>query len=233
MIDTLCLRGMGLTKSYGSVRALSSASIELHRGQVVGLVGPNGAGKTTLIRILLGDLRPDSGVVEFFSLRQPPTPPGLGIGAMTEALGLDKSETGLTALRYLQRMAGLPKDAVDKVIETTALGKLSTKSIKSLSTGERRRVELAAALLGDPECNIFDEPLNGLDPDAIEWFRRLVAELKEQGKAVMVSSHILHELGRVSDLLTVIHKGVIRYSGPLDSADAVEAIYRKTKEEDQ
>jgi ABC-2 type transport system ATP-binding protein len=227
----VCLTGQDLTKRYGKVQALSSASIALERGVVRGLVGPNGAGKTTLIRILLGDLRPDEGSVEFHSADVPPRSPGTGIGAVTEQLGLDTAMTAGAAIHYFRRAGGFGREAVDEVVETTSLAPLFNKTIKSMSTGQRRRIELALALLGDPECLIFDEPLNGLDPDSIEWFRQLTDALKRRGKAILVSSHILYELGRVSDEITVIHQGIIRYSGPVDSAADVESIYQETKEQ--
>jgi ABC-2 type transport system ATP-binding protein len=226
-----CLAGTGLTKHFRDVVALSSVSITLQGGSVHGLVGPNGAGKTTLIRVLIGDLTPTSGTVVYHSAVHPALPPGLGIGAATDALGLDSKASPVAMLRYLQRAAGLTPTHVDGAVDVSGIQSFASRPIGKLSTGQRKRVEIAAALLGDPECVIFDEPLNGLDPDSIDWFRNLVGNLKDAGKAILVSSHILHELGRISDHLTALHGGCVRYQGRFDhEAQDVESIYRETKE---
>jgi ABC-2 type transport system ATP-binding protein len=227
---TPCLTAAGVTKRFRSCVALDDVSITLEHGHVMGLVGPNGAGKTTLIRILVGDLRPDAGTVSFHSATRPPTPRPRAIGAATDALGLDPTVSARANFQFLRTALGLTADEVDAVVATTGLKPFWNRRVGVLSTGQRKRVEIAAALLGDPECLIFDEPLNGLDPDAIGWFRDLVDFLAAQGKAILVSSHILHELGRVCDRLTAIHDGTVRFQGDFDATLMdVEEIYYGTK----
>jgi ABC-2 type transport system ATP-binding protein len=224
------LRGNGLSKTFGKVKAISEISIDIRGGRVHALVGPNGAGKTTLIRLLLDDLTPDHGTVEFSGGTRRRRR-GLAIGGATDALGLDPTLSTLAMLRFLQRASGLPRDVTERSLIRFGLVPLRARRVGKLSTGERKRLELAAALLPDPDVVIFDEPLNGMDPDAFEWFRGLVRELKEAGKAVLVSSHILSELARIADSLTVIHHGAVRYSGGFDpSMQDIEAIYHATKE---
>ena len=220
-----------ITKTFKSLTALDEVNLTVRRGKITGLVGPNGSGKTTLIRILLGNLRPDSGAVLFEIDRQPPLSRGLGIGAQTDVLGLDPSMTGRAILAYFATVYAMTDTQVNQIIELTEVAGLLKKRIKSMSTGQRRRFEIALALFGDPPCLLFDEPLNGLDPDAINWFNNLALELRDRGKAVLISSHILYELGKIADDVTIIQQGVVRYDGPIASADEVEELYRQTKED--
>ncbi|MDR3361089.1 MAG: ATP-binding cassette domain-containing protein [Bifidobacteriaceae bacterium] len=224
------LRAIGLNKTFGEVQALKDVSIDLQGGVVHALVGPNGAGKTTLIRMLLDDLAPDSGTVEFTGVGRTRRR-GLAIGGATEVLGLDPALTTRATLEFLRLASGLPRTAAERAMAEFGLARLSSRRVGKLSTGERKRLEIALALLADPDVVIFDEPLNGMDPDAFDWFRQLVRDLKEAGKAILVSSHILSELARIADRLTVIHQGTVRHSGEFDpSAQDLEAIYHQTKE---
>ena len=219
----------GITKKYKDLTALSNVDLSLTCGRIMGLVGPNGAGKTTLIRVLLGDLRPDYGTV---SIRNGTLPRGLCIGAQTDTLGLDPSMTVRQTCAYFATVYGLSRDGVDGLIETTGIAGLLRKRVGKMSSGERRRLEIALALFGDPECLLFDEPLNGLDPDAIEWFNDLALQLKARGKAVLVSSHILYELGKIADEVTILQHGVVSYCGPITAVGDVEAMYQQSKEND-
>lgn len=227
--DGLVLSAHKITKQFKDVTALSQVDLAVRSGRIMGLVGPNGAGKTTLIRILLGNLRPDSGVVLFgpgagFS-------PGLDIGAQTDQLGLDPSMTVRQTISYFATIYRADLDQIGAIVDRTDIGSLLKKRVGSMSTGQRRRFEIALALIGDPLCLLFDEPLNGLDPDAIDWFNELVCELRAEEKAILVSSHILHELGKVADEVTILQQGVVRYAGPIQSVDDVEVLYRQTREE--
>jgi len=219
----------GITKTYKDLTALSSVDLSLTCGRITGLVGPNGAGKTTLIRVLLGDLRPDSGTV---SLRNGGRPRGFSIGAQTDTLGLDPSMTVRQTCAYFATVYGLSREVVGGIVGSTGIAGLSRKRVGKMSSGERRRFEIALALFGDPECVLFDEPLNGLDPDAIEWFNNLALWLKALGKAVLVSSHILYELGKIADEVTILQHGVVRYAGPITAVGDVEALYQQSKEND-
>ena len=219
----------GITKTYKDLTALSNVDLTLTYGRITGLVGPNGAGKTTLIRVLLGDLRPDSGTV---SLRNGGRPRDVSIGAQTDTLGLDPSMTVRQTCAYFATVYGLSRDDIDGIIGSTGIAGLFRKRVGKMSSGERRRFEIALALFGDPECLLFDEPLNGLDPDAIEWFNNLALWLKARGKAVLVSSHILYELGKIADEVTILQHGVVRYAGPITAVGDVEALYQQSKEND-
>lgn len=216
-----------LTKRYGQKVALDDVSVQIPAGLVTGLVGPNGAGKTTLMRILLGDLNPTEGAVTYSGVplarvhhrhRM--------VGASIDTFGLDPSVSAARCLKMLALAAGLPKSRVDEVLAIVSAESFASVKIRSLSTGMRQRVDLAAAIMTDPGILIFDEPLNGLDPDAIEWFRSFLEGQRTLGKAIVVSSHILSELDKTADRVVIIHQGKVKFDDEVDSKrGSIEDLY--------
>jgi ABC-2 type transport system ATP-binding protein len=216
-----------ITKRYGQKLALDDVSIAVPAGLVTGLVGPNGAGKTTLMRILLGDLNPTAGAVTYAGVPLAQVRHRhRKVGASIDTFGLDPGVSPTRFLKTLALAAGLPKSRVDEVLTTVSAESFASVKIGSLSTGMRQRIDLAAAIMADPEILIFDEPLNGLDPDAIEWFRGFLDGQSKLGQAIVVSSHILAELDKTADRVVIIHEGVVRYDGAVDSGrGSIEDLY--------
>lgn len=216
-----------VTKRYGQTLALDDVSIEVPAGLVTGLVGPNGAGKTTLMRILIGDLNPTEGTVTYAGVPLAKVHHRhRKVGASIDTFGLDPSVSAARFLKTMALAAGLPKSRVDEVLTIVSADSFASVKVGSLSTGMRQRIDLAAALMTDPEILIFDEPLNGLDPDAIAWFRCFLSGQSKLGKAIVVSSHILSELDRTADRVVIIHKGTVKFDGEVDSErGSIEELY--------
>ncbi|MBF9131685.1 ATP-binding cassette domain-containing protein [Plantactinospora sp. S1510] len=206
----------GLTKRFGPVTAVRDAGFTASPG-VTGFLGPNGAGKTTVLRILLGLVRPTAGEalidgVRYADLRHPRRV----VGALLEATGFHPGRTARDHLTIAARLAALPVARVGQVLDDVGLAADAHRRVGGYSLGMRQRLGLAAALLGDPQVLILDEPANGLDPAGMAWLRGLLRDLADQGRTVIVSSHVLAEVAQTVDRVVVLHAGTVRFAGTLD-----------------
>ena len=197
-----------LVKRYGSTVAVNDLSFFIRPGLVTGFLGPNGAGKTTTMRMILGLDAPTQGSVTVggHSYRDLPTPMR-EVGALLDARALHGGRRARDHLRCLAQSNGIPRRRVDEVLRIVGLEDVARRRAKSLSLGMSQRLGIASALLGDPAVLIFDEPVNGLDPDGIHWVRTLMRELAAEGRTVLVSSHLMSEMALTADHLLVIGKG--------------------------
>jgi ABC-2 type transport system ATP-binding protein len=185
----------GLRKRFGHALALDGMTFTVSPGQVTGFIGPNGAGKSTTMRVILGLDKPDEGTAliggrPYVSLRDPLTQ----VGALLDAAALQPSRTGRNHLLWLAHSQGLGARRVDEVIALAGLQTAARRKAGGYSLGMRQRLGIAAALLGDPPALMFDEPFNGMDPEGIIWMRGFLASLAAEGRAVLVSSHLMSEM---------------------------------------
>lgn len=205
----------GLTKSFGQVTAVRDVTFEVRPGRIVGLLGRNGAGKTTTLRMLLGLTAPTAGEATVFGHRYAELPHAAHrVGVSMDGIGALPGLSGRRDLRIWARMLGLPARRADEVLERVGLGDRADRKINGYSTGMKQRHALASALLADPELLILDEPANGLDPDGIRWLRTFLRSLADEGRTVLVSSHLLAEVEQTVDDVVVIQRS-LRYSGSL------------------
>jgi ABC-2 type transport system ATP-binding protein len=200
----------GLRKRFGRTVALDGMSFTVRPGQVTGFVGPNGAGKSTTMRVILGLDAPDAGRAlvcgrRYQELRRPLT----RLGSLLDAAALQPGRTGRNHLLWLARSQGLPGSRVDAVLAQVGLGKAARRRAGGYSLGMRQRLGIAAALLGDPPILMLDEPFNGMDPEGIIWMRGFLASLAAQGRALLVSSHLMSELQDVAGRLVIIGRGTV------------------------
>ena len=214
----------GLTKRFGDTVAVDDLSFSVAGGRVVAFLGPNGAGKTTTLRALLGLVRPTSGDATIEGRRYAVLADPTGtVGAMLDGGMLHPGRKGRDHLRTLARAAGLPDARVDELLQLVGLADAGRKRTKGYSLGMRQRLGLAATLLGDPRVLVLDEPANGLDPQGIRWLRDFLRRLAAEGRAVLVSSHVLAEVAQTADEVVVIHKGRSVAQAPLDELLAQSA----------
>jgi ABC-2 type transport system ATP-binding protein len=207
----------GMSKRFGKVEAVRDLSFEVQAGRVTGFLGPNGAGKSTTLRMLLGLIHPSSGEGTFGGRRYEDLPhPSAQVGVVLEEASFHPGRSGRNHLRVLAAAGDHPAGRVDEVLETVGLTTAAGRRVKGYSMGMRQRLAIAAALLGDPEVLILDEPANGLDPPGIRWMRDLLRSEAARGRAVLVSSHLLSEVAQAADDVVVIAGGVLRASGPLE-----------------
>ena len=208
----------GLSKRFGRVRAVSDLSFTVSPGRVTGFLGPNGAGKSTTLRMLLGLVRPDAGSATFAGCRYDRLArPSAQVGAVLEHAGFHPGRSARNHLRVLAAAGGHPASRVDDVLAQVGLEESADRRVKGYSLGMRQRLALAAALMGDPEVLILDEPTNGLDPPGIRWVREFVRYQAQRGRAVLVSSHLLAEVAQSVDDVVVIARGRLRAEGSLAS----------------
>jgi ABC-2 type transport system ATP-binding protein len=202
------IEARGLVKRYGSTVAVSDLSFSIRPGLVTGFLGPNGAGKTTTMRMILGLDAPTRGSVTVGgrSYRDLPAPMR-EVGALLDAKALHGGRRARDHLLCLARSNGIPRSRVDEVLGIVGLEGVARRRAKGFSLGMGQRLGIAAALLGDPAVLIFDEPVNGLDPDGIHWVRTLLRALAAEGRTVLVSSHLMSEMALTADHLLVIGKG--------------------------
>ncbi|MEU8416093.1 ATP-binding cassette domain-containing protein [Amycolatopsis japonica] len=205
-----------LTKRRGSATILSDVGFEARPGRVTGFLGPNGAGKSSTLRILLGLDRPTSGTalvdgVPFAGLRDPLRK----VGAVLDGSGAHRSRTGRAHLNWVAAAGGISRGRVDEVLAEVGLSAASGKRVRGYSLGMGRRLALAAALLGDPEVLVLDEPVNGLDPEGIRWIRGFLRARAAAGRTVLLSSHLMGELSETVDDVVVIDGGRIVARGTL------------------
>jgi ABC-2 type transport system ATP-binding protein len=198
----------GLTKRYGSATAVDDLSFTVEAGQVTGFLGPNGAGKTTTMRMIVGLAAPDRGSVTVDGRRYADFPvPLTEVGALLDAGAVHPGRTAYDHLRALAASNGLPRCRVGEVLARTGMDAVAGKRAGGFSLGMRQRLGIAATLLGDPQVLIFDEPVNGLDPEGIRWVRELMRSLAAEGRAVLVSSHLMSEMAQTADHLVVVGRG--------------------------
>ena len=197
-----------LSKWYGTTRAVDGLSFRVEPGRVTGFVGPNGAGKSTTMRAIIGLDRPTSGQVLINGMRYAHLPRPLStVGALLDARSLHRGRSVRGHLMGLARSNRLPDRRVDEVLETVGLAGVAHKRAKGLSLGMAQRAGVAAALLGDPQALLLDEPVNGLDPDGVRWIRELMKRLADEGRAVLVSSHLMSEMALTANHLIVVGRG--------------------------
>ena len=207
----------GLTKRYGKRAAVDNLSFEIPAGAVAGFIGPNGAGKTTTMAMLLGLVKPTSGSGTVLGHRLDEPERFLGrVGALIEAPAFWPGLTGAENLRALAVLAGNDTARVPALLELVGLGRRGGNRYGEYSMGMKQRLGIAAALLGDPELLVLDEPTNGLDPVGMSEMRALISRVASEGRTVLVSSHLLSELEHVANWLVVIDRGAVVYQGPAD-----------------
>ncbi|MDP9330415.1 MAG: ATP-binding cassette domain-containing protein [Actinomycetota bacterium] len=209
-MTTIELRG--LTKRFGATVAVDDLTASVEPGSVTAFLGPNGAGKTTTLRMLLGLIAPTTGSATIDGRRYDElTEPVRQVGALLEASGFHPSRTALDHLRTLAVAARLPQDAPARVLDEVGLTADGGRRVGSFSLGMRQRLGLAAALLGDPPVLVLDEPTNGLDPQGIRWLRGYLRALADDGRTVLVSSHVLAEVDQTADdVLVIAHGRLVR-----------------------
>ncbi len=207
-----------LYKSFGAVRAVRGLSFQAEAGRVTGFLGPNGAGKSTTLRALLGLVRATKGTATFDGRSyQDLDRPTEHVGAVLEETAFHPGRSARNHLRVLAAAGRHPVARVDHVLAEVGLSDAADRRVKGYSMGMRQRLAIAAALLGDPRVLILDEPTNGLDPPGISWMRGLVRAQARQGRAVLVSSHLLAEVAQSVDDVVIIAKGELRGQGTLSS----------------
>jgi ABC-2 type transport system ATP-binding protein len=206
-----------LSKRFGGFAAVEQLSFEIEAGRVTGFLGPNGAGKSTTLRALLGLVRPSSGSATFAGQRYDELErPAARVGAVLEDASFHPGRSARDHLRILAATGVHPAGRVDEALSAVGLGGAADRRVKGYSMGMRQRLAIAAALLGDPQVLILDEPTNGLDPPGITWLRGLLREQADRGRAVLVSSHVLAEVAQSVDDVVVIAEGQLRAHGTLE-----------------
>jgi len=221
----------GLTKRFGDVLAVDNLSFGVEQGSVTGFLGPNGAGKTTTLRMLLGLVAPTGGTATisgrpYHQLADP----FRHVGAVLEATNFHPGRRARDHLRVLCVAAGLPLARVDEVLALVGLADAGDRRVKGFSLGMRQRLGLAAAMLGEPEVLILDEPANGLDPEGVHWLRQFLRSYADQGRTVLVSSHLLAEVAQTVDDVVIIAGGrLVTQSSLADLAgQATPAVWVRT-----
>src|SRR3989440_7591696 len=208
MENTTIVETHGLTKRYGSgVLAVNSIDMSVRRGEVYGFLGPNGAGKTTTLRMLVGLIRPTAGTATVTG-QAPGDPKGLGrIGSLIESPGFYPYLSGRENLRVVADLASVKQKRVDEALEIVELASRAGRKFRTVSTGMKQRLGVAAALLKDPDLLILDEPTNGLDPQGMAEMRKLIKDIGQGDRTVLLSSHLLGEVEQICDRVGVISNG--------------------------
>jgi ABC-2 type transport system ATP-binding protein len=207
----------GLTKEYGARVAVDDLTVTIHPGRVTGFLGPNGSGKTTTMRCVLGLARPTSGTATvlgrpYRELAQPMR----RVGALIDPRARHPGRTAYRHLLALAQSNGLPVKRVYEVMDLVGLESVADDRVRGFSLGMGQRLGIAAALLGDPDVLLLDEPINGLDPEGIRWVRELLRDLADEGRTVLVSSHLMSEMEDTADHLVVLGRGRLLADVPMD-----------------
>ncbi|MFN2470962.1 MAG: ABC transporter ATP-binding protein [Gaiellaceae bacterium] len=203
-----------LTKRYGGTLAVDDLTFRVEPARVTGFLGPNGAGKTTTMRAVLGLVRPTAGTAAVLGRAyRDLDEPLRRVGAVLEASAYHPGRSGRNQLRVLATASGIPMSRVDGVLALVELRDAAQRRVGGYSLGMRQRLSLAAALLGDPDVLVLDEPANGLDPAGIRWLRGLLRALADRGRTILVSSHVLAEIEQIADEVVIIHRGRYVASG--------------------
>jgi ABC-2 type transport system ATP-binding protein len=214
-----------VTKQYGTSVAVDGLDLDIVPGKVTGFLGPNGAGKSTTMRMIMGLDHPTSGEAlingkPYAAL----THPLREVGALLDAKALHPGRSAHSHLLAMARSNGIPRKRVEEVLETVGLEKVAKKRSGSFSLGMGQRLGIASALLGDPEILLFDEPVNGLDPDGVRWVRELMRSLAQEGRTVFVSSHLMSEMQLTADHLVVIGRGKLLADDTIDRVIARSSL---------
>jgi ABC-2 type transport system ATP-binding protein len=220
----------GLTKTFGRVTAVQDISFTAPAGKITGFLGPNGSGKTTTLRMLLGLVRPTGGTaliggVPYSQLGNPRR----RVGALLETTGFHPGRRARDHLRVLAAAERIPDRRVDEVLGQVDLAQAAGRRVRGFSLGMRQRLGIAAALLGDPDVLILDEPVNGLDPAGIAWLRGLLRRLAAEGRTIVLASHLLSEIAQTADHVLIVSAGQLRFAGPLreigETNEALESAF--------
>jgi ABC-2 type transport system ATP-binding protein len=216
-----------LTKRYGDKTAVDHVSFTITPGSVTGFLGPNGAGKSTTMRMIVGLDRPTAGTVTVngkpYARHRSPLKE---VGALLDAKAVHSGRSARSHLRTMAATHNIPTKRVDHVIEMTGLAGVATKRVGGFSLGMGQRLGIASAMLGDPRTLILDEPVNGLDPEGVQWVRQLVRQLASEGRTVFLSSHLMSEMAQTADQLLVIGRGRIIAAGPVQ--DVIDSVIGAT-----
>ena len=211
----------GLSKTFGAVRAVDNLSFTVEPGSVTGFLGPNGAGKTTTLRMLLGLVTPTSGTatiggVPYGQIAHPMRT----VGAVLEASSFHPGRTARNHLRVYAAASGIPESRADEVLAQVGLADAARRKVKGFSLGMRQRLGLAFALLGNPPVLLLDEPANGLDPEGIRWLRGFQRSLADEGRTVLVSSHLLTEVQQSADRVVILSQGRLIREGSIQELES-------------
>ncbi|MER5734288.1 MULTISPECIES: ABC transporter ATP-binding protein [unclassified Streptomyces] len=230
------IEAVGLTKRYGAKTAVYNLSFQVRPGVVTGFLGPNGSGKSTTMRMILGLDAPTAGRVTIggHPFRQLPNAPRQ-VGALLDAKAVHGGRSARNHLLSLAQLAGIPARRVDEVLGVVGLQDVARRRSKGFSLGMGQRLGIAAALLGDPQVLLFDEPVNGLDPEGILWVRNLMKKLAAEGRTVFVSSHLMSEMALTADHLIVIGRGQLLADMPVKqfiSANSADFARVRTPDSD-
>lgn len=214
----------GLTKRFGSTLAVDDLSFSVKAGRITGFLGPNGAGKSTTMRVVLGLVEPTAGTtsvlgVQYRDLQHPVR----RVGVLLETFDAHPGRSGRNHLRVLALAGGIPRSRVDEVLGLVELRDAGRRRVKGYSLGMRQRLGLAAALLGDPEVLVLDEPANGLDPQGIRWLRDFLRSLASEGRTILISSHVLSEVAQTVDDVVIIHRGKLIRQAPMADVETMAA----------
>ena len=226
-----------LTKRYGEKLAVDNLSFTVEAGRVTGFLGPNGAGKSTTMRLILGLDYPESGTATingrpYHDLANPLTT----VGALLEAKSVHPGRSARNHLLFLAQSQGLPRTRVDEVLDLVGLREVANQRAGSFSLGMGQRLGIAAALLGNPQVLLLDEPVNGLDPEGVLWIRNLMKQLASEGRTILVSSHLMNEMAVTADYLIVIGRGRLITESTTDeviSRSADKSVRVRTPERDR
>jgi len=214
----------GLTKRFGSTLAVDDLTFSVEPGRITGFLGPNGAGKSTTMRVILGLVRPTAGSTAVLGLPYPQLEdPVRRVGVLLETFDAHPGRTGRNHLRVLALAGGIPRSRVDEVLAMVDMSTAARRRVKGYSLGMRQRLGLAAALLGDPEVLVLDEPANGLDPQGIRWLRDFLRSLAAEGRTILVSSHVLSEVAQTVDDVVIIHRGSLVQHAAMAEVEAMAA----------
>ncbi|TDQ00248.1 ABC transporter ATP-binding protein [Labedaea rhizosphaerae] len=210
------IKAQDLTKRYGTTTAVDGLSFDLKPGVVTGFLGPNGAGKSTTMRMILGLDRPTSGSVTVGGKSYQDLPAPLReVGALLDAKAVHGARTAYRHLQWVAQAGGIPRRRVGEVLDLAGLGGVADRKVGSFSLGMYQRLGIATALLGDPPVLLFDEPVNGLDPEGIFWIRTLMRDLAAEGRTVFVSSHLMNEMQETAEHVVVIGRGELIADMPI------------------
>ena len=220
----------GLTKTFGRVTAVRDMSFTAPAGKITGFLGPNGSGKTTTLRMSLGLVRPTGGTVLIGGVPYSQLDhPRRRVGALLEATGFHPGRRARDHLRVLAGAERIPDRRVDEVLGQVDLAGAAGRRVRGFSLGMRQRLGIAAALLGDPDVLILDEPVNGLDPAGIAWLRGLLRRLAGEGRTIVLASHLLSEIAQTADHVLIVSAGQLRFAGPLreigETNEALESAF--------
>ena len=214
----------GLSKKFGSTLAVDDLTFSVEPGKITGFLGPNGAGKSTTMRAILGLVRPTSGTTTVLGKRYSELDdPARHVGTLLETFDAHPGRSGRNHLRVLALAAGIPRSRVDDVLGLVDLREAGKRRVKGYSLGMRQRLGLAAALLGDPEVLVLDEPANGLDPHGMRWLREFLRSLAGEGRTILISSHVLAEVAQTVDEVVIIHRGKLVRQVAMGEVEAMAA----------